>query len=116
MQIREQIAGENLEIDERVKVYVSKIDKTPRGPQVVVSRSHPDFLRRLFEQEVPEIYDGIVEIVSISREAGDRSYVALRSRDVYIDHVGNCVSNYGHLCLIILYVLISEPMNYIDDR
>lgn len=114
MPIREQIAGENLEIDERVKVYVSKIDKTPRGPQVVVSRSHPDFLRRLFEQEVPEIYDGIVEIVSISREAGDRSKVAVRSRDENIDPVGTCVGQKGQRVQTIVNELNGENMDIIE--
>ncbi len=57
------------------------VENTSKGPQVFVSRSHPDLLRRLFEQEVPEVYDGIVEIVSIAREAGDRSKVAVRSND-----------------------------------
>lgn len=60
-------------------------------PQVFVSRSHPDLLRRLFEQEVPEVYDGTVEIVSIAREAGDRSKVAVRSFDANVDPVGTCV-------------------------
>ncbi|MBZ6526463.1 transcription termination/antitermination protein NusA [Aerococcaceae bacterium DSM 111021] len=114
MPIREQIVGEHLEIDQRVKVYVSKIEKTPRGPQVVVSRAHPDFLRRLFEQEVPEIYDGIVEIVSISREAGDRSKVAVRSRDENIDPVGTCVGQKGQRVQTIVNELNGENMDIIE--
>ena len=81
---------------DRIKVYVSRVENTSKGPQVFVSRSHPDLLRRLFEQEVPEVYDGIVEIVSIAREAGDRSKVAVRSNDQNIDAVGTlCVGPKG---------------------
>lgn len=114
MPIREQIAGEELAFDQRVKVYVSKIDKTPKGPQVIVSRAHPDFLRRLFEQEVPEIYDGIVEIVSIAREAGDRSKVAVRSRDENIDPVGTCVGQKGQRVQAIVNELNGENMDIIE--
>lgn len=114
MPIREQIPGEELSFDQRVKVYVSKIDKTPRGPQVIVSRAHPDFLRRLFEQEVPEIYDGIVEIVSIAREAGDRSKVAVRSRDENIDPVGTCVGQKGQRVQSIVNELNGENMDIIE--
>lgn len=114
MPIREQIPGEELSFDQRIKVYVSKIDKTPRGPQVIVSRAHPDFLRRLFEQEVPEIYDGIVEIVSIAREAGDRSKVAVRSRDENIDPVGTCVGQKGQRVQSIVNELNGENMDIIE--
>jgi len=95
MPMNEQIPTEEFRMDERIKVYVSKVDKTPKGPQVIVSRAHQDFLRRLFEQEVPEIYDGVVEIMSIAREAGDRSKVAVRSRDKNIDPVGTCGSTWS---------------------
>ncbi|XJS09679.1 transcription termination factor NusA [Aerococcaceae bacterium WGS1372] len=114
MPVREQIPGEELSFNQRIKVYVSKIDKTPRGPQVIVSRAHPDFLRRLFEQEVPEIYDGIVEIVSIAREAGDRSKVAVRSRDENIDPVGTCVGQKGQRVQTIVNELNGENMDIIE--
>ena len=85
---QEQIPNETFQPHDRIKVYVTKVENTSKGPQVFVSRSHPDLLKRLFEQEVPEIFDGVVEIVSIAREAGDRSKVAVRSRDKNVDPVG----------------------------
>ncbi|AXY25472.1 transcription termination/antitermination protein NusA [Suicoccus acidiformans] len=116
---REQIPGEQFTMDQRIKVYVAKVDKTTRGPQIVVSRAHPDFLRRLFEQEVPEIYDGVVEIMSIAREAGDRSKVAVRSRDANVDPVGTCVGPNGQRVQTIVYELNGENMDiieYSDDK
>lgn len=114
MPVREQIPGEQLEIDQRIKVYVAKVDKTPKGPQIVVSRAHTNFLRRLFEQEVPEIYDGIVEIVSIAREAGERSKVAVRSRDENVDPVGTCVGPRGQRVQAIVNELNGENMDIIE--
>lgn len=114
MPASEQIPNENFKMDDRVKVYVSKVDKTNKGPQVVVSRAHPDFLRRLFEQEVPEIYDGIVEIMSIAREAGDRSKVAVRSLDPNVDPVGTCVGPRGQRVQSIVNELNGENMDIIE--
>ena len=74
---QEQIPNEVYNPHDRIKVYVTKVENTTKGPQIFVSRSHPDLVRRLFEQEVPEIYDGIVEIDNVAREAGDRSKVRL---------------------------------------
>lgn len=114
MPIRDQIPGETFEMEERVKVYVSKVEKTNRGPQVTVSRAQPEFLRRLFEQEVPEIYDGIVEIMSIAREAGDRSKIAVRSRDNQIDPVGTCVGQGGSRVNAIVKELNGENMDIVE--
>ena len=85
----------SINLNDRIKVFVSRVENTSKGPQVFVSRSHPDLLRRLFEQEVPEVYDGTVEIVSIAREAGDRSKVAVRSFDANVDPIGTCVGPKG---------------------
>ena len=99
---------------DRIKVYVSRVENTSKGPQVFVSRSHPDLLRRLFEQEVPEVYDGIVEIVSIAREAGDRSKVAVRSNDQNIDAVGTCVGPKGQRVQAIVNELKGENMDIVE--
>ncbi len=87
----DQLPGEVYRIHDKIKVYVSKVENATKGPQVFVSRTAPDLLKRLFEQEVPEIFDGIVEIVSIAREAGDRAKVAVRSNNPNVDPVGTCV-------------------------
>lgn len=114
MPVREQIQNETFTMDQRIKVYVTKVEKTTRGPQIIVSRAHPDFLRRLFEQEVPEIYEGIVEIMAIAREAGDRSKVAVRSRDAHIDPVGTCVGQGGQRVQAIVNELHGENMDIIE--
>lgn len=81
--------------NERIKVYVNKVEQTTKGPQIYVSRSHPGLLKRLFEQEVPEIYDGTVVIKSVAREAGDRSKISVYSDNPDIDAVGACVGSKG---------------------
>ncbi len=91
----EQSPGERYRIGQRLRVYVVEVARTPKGPKVVVSRSHPNLLRRLFELEVPEVFNGIVEIKSISREAGYRSKVAVAARQEGIDPVGCCVGLRG---------------------
>jgi transcription termination/antitermination protein NusA len=91
----EQAPGERYRIGQRLRVYVVEVARTPKGPKVIVSRSHPNLLRRLFELEVPEVFNGIVEIKSISREAGYRSKVAVAARQEGIDPVGCCVGLRG---------------------
>ena len=81
--------------NERIKVYVNKVEQTTKGPQIYVSRSHPGLLKRLFEQEVPEIYDGTVIVKSVAREAGDRSKISVYSENPDIDAVGACVGSKG---------------------
>ncbi|OHR60755.1 transcription termination factor NusA [Staphylococcus sp. HMSC061G12] len=81
--------------NERIKVYVNKVEQTTKGPQIYVSRSHPGLLKRLFEEEVPEIYDGTVVIKSVAREAGDRSKISVYSENDDIDAVGACVGAKG---------------------
>ena len=114
MPLGEQIPSEQFEPDQRIKVYVAKVDKTSKGPQIVVSRAHNDFLRRLFEQEVPEIYDGTVEVMAIAREAGDRAKVAVRSRDKNTDPVGTCVGPRGQRVQAIVNELNGENMDIIE--
>ena len=114
MPLGEQIPSEQFEPDQRIKVYVAKVDKTSKGPQIVVSRAHNDFLRRFFEQEVPEIYDGTVEVMAIAREAGDRAKVAVRSRDKNIDPVGTCVGPRGQRVQAIVNELNGENMDIIE--
>ncbi|MEY8445352.1 transcription termination factor NusA [Enterococcus ratti] len=111
---QDQMPNEFYQPHDRIKVYVSRVENTSKGPQVFVSRSHPDLLRRLFEQEVPEVYDGIVEIVSIAREAGDRSKVAVRSHDENIDAVGTCVGPKGQRVQAIVNELKGENMDIVE--
>ncbi|RIM40178.1 transcription termination/antitermination protein NusA, partial [Staphylococcus cohnii] len=81
--------------NERIRVYVNKVEQTTKGPQIYVSRSHPGLLKRLFEQEVPEIFDGTVIVKSVAREAGDRSKISVHSDNPDIDAVGACVGAKG---------------------
>lgn len=111
---QDQMPNEFYQPHDRIKVYVSRVENTSKGPQVFVSRSHPDLLRRLFEQEVPEVYDGIVEIVSVAREAGDRSKVAVRSNDANIDAVGTCVGPKGQRVQAIVNELKGENMDIVE--
>lgn len=87
----EQIPGENLEIGSHIKVYVTSIANKEKKPIIKISRSHKDFVKRLFEIEVPEIYQGIVEVKSIAREAGSRTKIAVCSKDPNVDAVGACI-------------------------
>lgn len=91
----EQVKGEHLRPQETIKVYVLEVKKTNRGPRILVSRTHPDLVRRLFEAEVTEIQDGTVEIKSISREPGSRSKIAVWSNNPDVDPVGACVGMNG---------------------
>ena len=91
----EQMVGDTYAPGERIRVYLAEVRRTPKGPQIIVSRSHPGLLKRLFELEVPEIHDGLVEIRAIAREAGTRSKIAVHSRDDNIDPVGACVGHKG---------------------
>jgi N utilization substance protein A len=91
----EQVPNERYRIGQRLKFYLVEVVKTPKGPKVVLSRSHPSLLRRLFELEVPEVFSGAVEIKSIAREAGYRSKVAVAARQEGIDPVGCCVGLRG---------------------
>ena len=91
----EQIPGETFEVGEHIKVFVMEVRKESRGPIVTLSRSHPGFIKRLFELEIPEIQDGTVIIKGVIREAGSRTKVAVYSRDESVDAIGACVGNRG---------------------
>ncbi|MGH2065678.1 transcription termination factor NusA [Aerococcus sp. L_4] len=109
-----QIPNETFQPHERVQVYVERVENTTKGPQVYVSRSHTSLLKRLFEQEVPEIFDGTVEIKAIAREAGDRSKVAVVSNDANIDAVGTCVGPRGSRVQRIVDELKGENMDIVQ--
>lgn len=111
---RDQIQDEVYNSHDRIKVYVSKVEDSTKGPQVFVSRTHPNLIKRLFEQEVPEIYDGTVEIVSIAREAGDRSKVAVTSSDENVDAVGTCVGPRGGRVQAVVDELNGENMDIVE--
>lgn len=111
---QDQIPNEHYQPHDRIKVYVTRVENTSKGPQVFVSRTHPDLLRRLFEQEVPEIYDGTVEILSIAREAGDRAKIAVRSTDPDIDPVGTCVGPKGQRVQALVNELKGENMDIVE--
>ncbi|RHH69562.1 MULTISPECIES: transcription termination factor NusA [Vagococcus] len=111
---QDQIPNEVYQPHDRIKVYISKVENTSKGPQVYVSRSHPDLLKRLFEQEIPEVYDGEVEIVSIAREAGDRAKVAVTAANKDIDPVGTCVGPKGQRVQAIVNELKGENMDIVE--
>ncbi|KXT77336.1 transcription termination factor NusA [Streptococcus sp. DD13] len=92
---QDQIPGEVFQSHDRIEVYVYKVEDNGRGVNVFVSRSHPQMIKRLMEQEIPEVYDGTVEIMSVSREAGDRSKVAVRSHNPNVDAIGTIVGRGG---------------------
>lgn len=115
---KEQVPGEVLRPNERIKVYLTSVKKTSKGPMLTVSRTHPDLVKRLFEQEVPEIYDDVVEIISISREAGSRTKIAVASTDPSVDPVGACVGQRGVRVQNIISEINDEKIDvirYSDD-
>ena len=114
----EQVPGEELTEGQLVKVYLVEVRRTTRGPQVMVSRTHPGLVKRLFELEVPEIQSGIVQIKSISREAGSRTKMAVWSNDENVDPIGACVGPHGQRVNSIVEELRGEKIDiikYSDD-
>ena len=110
----EQMRNERLYANDRIKVYVMEVRKTKRGPQIIVSRSHPGLVKRLFEMEVPELQSGVVEIVSVAREAGQRSKIAVYSSDENIDAIGSCVGQRGIRVERVVDELRGEKIDIID--
>ncbi|KJE26709.1 transcription termination factor NusA [Geobacillus kaustophilus] len=109
----EQMPNETYKPHDRLKVYITKVEKTTKGPQIFVSRTHPGLLKRLFELEVPEIYDGTVEIKSIAREAGDRSKISVHSDNPEVDPVGACVGPRGQRVQAIVDELNGEKIDIV---
>lgn len=112
--VNEQVKGERYEVNSRIKVYIMDVKKTTKGPQVFLSRSHPGLVKRLFELEVPEIQDGIVEIKSIAREAGSRTKIAVYSDDENVDPVGACVGTRGIRVQAVVNELFDEKIDIIN--
>ena len=115
MPLKEQIPTETYNVNDKIKGYVVSVEKGLKGnPQVIVSRSHADFVRRLFEFEIPEIYEGLIEIKSISRDPGSRSKVAVYSPNENIDPVGSCVGQKGVRIQNIINELNGEKIDVIE--
>lgn len=110
---KEQVPGERYLPNERYKVYVLEVKESTKGPKIYVSRTHPELIKRLFEQEVPEVHDGVVEIKGISREAGSRTKIAVHSQNKDVDPVGSCVGHNGARVGIIVNELRGEKIDII---
>ena len=110
----EQVKGETFQPTERVKVYILEVKDTPKGPRILVSRTHPGLVKRLFESEVAEVRDGTVEIKSIAREAGSRTKIAVWSNDPDVDAVGACVGMNGARVGAVVNELHGEKIDIIN--
>ena len=110
----EQVKGEYFKPTERIKVYILEVKSTPKGPRILVSRTHPELVKRLFDSEVAEIADGTVEIMSIAREAGSRTKMAVWSKDPNVDPVGACVGLNGARVNSIVEELRGEKIDIIN--
>lgn len=109
----ERMPNETYTSNERIKVYVNKVEQTTKGPQIFVSRTHPNLLKRLFEKEVPEIYDGTVEVMSVAREAGERSKISVHAENSDVDAVGSCVGARGARVEAIVNELSGEKIDIV---
>ena len=115
MPAKEQIPTERYKVNDKVKAYVLDVDRGEKGaPQVIISRSHPDFVRKMLEIEIPEIYEGIIEVKSVSRDPGKRCKVAVYSQDENIDPVGSCVGQKGIRIQNIINELNGEKIDVIE--
>ncbi|WAH35369.1 transcription termination factor NusA [Alicyclobacillus dauci] len=112
--LSEQMPTDHLHMGDRIKVFIARVERTTKGPQIVVSRSHPGLLKRLFELEVPEIYEGVVEIKAVSREAGYRSKIAVHSRNPEVDPIGACVGTRGARVQSVVNELNGEKIDIIE--
>lgn len=115
MPLKEQIPTEKYRVNDKIRGYVVNVERGPKGvPQVIVSRSNPDFVRKLFEFEIPEIYEGLIEIKSVSRDAGSRTKVAVYSKNPDIDPVGSCVGQKGVRIQNIINELHGEKIDVLE--
>ena len=112
----EMIPRENVKLGERIRAYIYNVERTQRGPQIFLSRSRPEFMAKLFAQEVPEIYDGIVQIKSVARDPGSRAKIAVISRDQSVDPVGACVGMRGQRVQAVVAGLQGEKIVIIQGR
>src|SRR3712207_6164934 len=109
----EQVPGEPYRFNDRLRVYILEVKRTAKGPQVIVSRSHPSLIRRLFELEVPEIEDGTVLIKSVAREPGARTKIAVATEDDKVDPVGACVGHRGSRVQAVVNELYGEKIDIV---
>lgn len=115
MPLKEQIPTENYRVNDKIKAYVLNVGKGLKGiPQALITRSHPDFVKKLFELEIPEIYEGIIEVKAVARDAGSRSKVAVYSNNPDIDPVGSCVGARGIRIQNIINELNGEKIDVIE--
>jgi N utilization substance protein A len=110
----EMIPRENVRLGDRIRAYIYNVERTQRGPQIFLSRSRPEFMSKLFAQEVPEIYDGVVQIMSVARDPGSRAKIAVISRDSSIDPVGACVGMRGARVQAVVNELQNEKIDIIQ--
>jgi transcription termination/antitermination protein NusA len=113
MPVSEQVSFERTEVGQRLKAYIVEVRRTPKGPQIVVSRTHPGLIKRLFELEVPEIADGVVEIKACAREPGHRTKIAVYSNDHNVDPVGACVGARGARVRMVVTELGGEKIDIV---
>lgn len=111
MPLKEQVAGETYEVHNRIKIFILEVRKTTKGPQITVSRTHYQLVKRLFELEVPEVSDGTVEIKSVAREAGSRTKMAVHSTNPNVDPIGTCIGTNGARVGIVVSELNGEKID-----
>jgi len=110
----EQIPREKFELRQKAKFYIMEVKKTPRGPQIILSRSHVNFVKSLFVQEIPEIADGIIEIMALARDAGYRTKIAVKSKDPAVGAVGTCIGHMGNRIQNVLREIGNEKIDVVE--
>ncbi len=110
----EQIPTERYHPGTRIKVYVQSVNMTPKGPEIIVSRAHPQIVKKLFTFEIPEVNSGVIEIISVAREAGSRTKIAVKANDPSIDPIGSCVGQRGSRIQTIINELGGEKVDVIE--